>query len=278
MRRRRPTTGGLRKVPVMGRIKGMGNGGGIAVLPRKLAEEGEGRKCTLKGGNATAQWAAGIARFDGLPEVGPAGTMSANIATHRWLTRVAPGALEHWRPTDERPSAARKSQVFVGGVRINNGRGSKAFDAILLDCTGNLIPVSLKGGETASDIALGESLEMVKEIVKAGAPFIVGVLSGGHIKSSFVYDTDEELRIPAPEGVRVRWVNLTPILAKMPTWDMVEADGVSPAYVRKHAAKAKGENGDTVTVHYPRLNVHFGRLDEADFSPEEPWEPGIMAP
>ena len=263
---------------IMGRIKGMGNGGGVAVLPRKLAEEGEGRKCTLKGGNATAQWAAGTARFDGLPEVGPAGTMSANIATHRWLTRVAPAALEHWRPTDERPSEDRKSKVFVGDIRINNGRGSKAFDAILLDCSGNLIPVSLKGGKTASDIALGESLEMVKEIVAAGAPFIVGVLTGGYVGTNFEYDTDEELRIPAPEGVTVQWIDLTPILAKMPTWEMVDADGVSPAYVRKHAAKAKGPNGDTVTVHYPRLNVNFGRIPEAAFSAEEPWEPGIMAP
>lgn len=262
----------------MGRMKGVGNGGGIAVLPRKLAEEGEGRKCTLKGGNATAQWAAGTARFDGLPEVGPAGTTSANIETHRWLTRVAPAALEHWRPTDERPSASRKSNITIGNVRINNGRGSKAFDAILLGCDGNLIPVSLKGGETASDIALGESLAVVKEIVKAGAPFIVGVLTHGYVGRNFDYETGEELVIPAPVGVMVRWVNLTPILAKMRTWEMVDADGTSPAYVRRHAAKAKGENGDTVTVHYPRLNVNFGRIPEAAFSAEEPWEPGIMAP
>lgn len=245
----------------MGRKKGFSSGETPATMPRRLAAEGERRQRTVKGGNALCQWvAATLAPCKGCEGTGPAGTPPTNLATARWLEHWL-GGLAPWRPVCETEELAydRRSIVHVGEIRVNNGRGSMLFDAVVKDRVGKPVPVSLKGGDTAKDVALGASLVLVQRLVEAGAPIWVARLTGGghFVGVRFPYETGVQTNIPAPDPstVKVEWFNLTPMLAEMPAWDRECASPSGHARIRAEERECKAGEGQVGLKTYLRLNV-----------------------
>lgn len=259
----------------MGKTAGFARFGVPSTMPRRLASHG--KACTFRGGSLTAGWAAASLSFPGLPEAGPSGTWAYNVHARRWLAQNAPAALSLFTPVSAAATADTRSIVTVGGFRVTNGRGADIFDGITIDQTGCLTPFSLKGGKTAGDVALGRSLEMVKALVAADAPLWVGVLTGGYAGQKVAYNAMEPLDLPTPTGVMVEWVNLTPILKRMASWEPSPKKG-QIARVRLDGRWAKDGDGRRKRVGYPRLWVNFAKIDPSHFSPQEPWAPDIMLP
>ena len=254
----------------MGKRKGFARGETAATMPRRLAEKGEKRQRTIKGGNALCQVVAAWSSSPGDDECGPAGTPGTNISTAQWIERWCGGKVGAWRPTCEVEDLAydRRSKVWIGGVRLNNGRGSMVFDAVCLDSAFTPTPVTLKGGKTASDIALGRALEVVRQLVEAGAPLWLGIVSGPLVGENIVYEsaTDEEVgtEVYLPEvdfrQVRVQWVNLTPLLRTLPAWDRECSSPCGWARIRAEERECKVSDGVVGSKTYLRLNVALGKL------------------
>lgn len=259
----------------MGKVAGFARLGVPSTMGRRLASPG--KDCTFQGGSLTAGWAAASLSFVGLPEAGPSGTWPYNVGARRWLQREAPAALALFTPVSATATEDVRSLVTVGGYRVTNGRGADIFDGITIDQTGTLTPFSLKGGKTAGDVALGRALEMVKAIVAADAPLWVGVLTGGYVGQKVAYKALEPLDLPAPTGVMVQWVNLTPILKGMESWEPSPKKG-QIARVRLDGRWAKDGDGRRKRVGYPRLWVNFAKIDPNHFSSPEPWAPDMMLP
>jgi len=259
----------------MGKVAGFARFGVPSTMGRRLASPG--KACFFQGGSLTAGWAAASLSFPGLPEAGPSGTWAYNVHARRFLQRAAPAALPLFTPVSAAATADTRSMVTVGGFRVTNGRGADIFDGITIDQTGCLTPFSLKGGKTAGDVALGRSLEMVKAIVASDAPLWVGVLTGGYVGQKVAYKAMEPLDLPAPTGVMVQWLNLTPLLKGMASWEPSPKKG-QLARVRLDNRWAKDGDGRRRRVGYHRLWVNFSKIDPSHYSPKEPWAPDIMLP
>ena len=253
----------------MGKRKGFARDDIPATLPRRLAEKGEGRKRLIKGGNALCQVVSAWAISPGEDDCGPAGLAGTNVSTAQWIERWC-GKVGAWRPTCEVESLAfdRRSKVWVGNVRLNNGRGSMIFDAVCLDSSFMPTPVTLKGGKTASDIALGKALEVVRQLVEAGAPLWLGIVDGPMVGDNIPYESahpDEEgHEVYLPEvdfrHVRVQWVNLTPLLRTLPAWDRECQTPCGWARIRAEERECKVADGVVGNKTYLRLNVALGKL------------------
>jgi hypothetical protein len=151
-------------------------------------------------------------------------------------------------------------------LRINNGRGEIAFDAIVkapISNTGDIVeyfPVSFKAGD-ARDVSTDISL--MKEIVDTGMPYWVFLLDG--VSQNVEYVNGVRMNISPARNVTMRRVNLTTILRDfLSDWEIADSEGKT-AFVRAHKVKA----GDKEYI-YPRLRVNWNKVPASYFYDAEP--------
>jgi len=200
----------------------------------------------------------------------PAGTAAAVPAIQRWLNLWG---VSGYRPTNEEKKAGldpakdrRKSQLFMAGNRLNNGRGEIGFDAILrvgfLGHTDRVaeVPVSLKAGDSRD---ISTDIPLLQAIVKADMPFWVYILAGD--ARTVEYMDGVRLDVAPARNVTMRRINVTPLLRDLlKTWEIVDGEG-EVTYVRKHTTSVKG-----VKYYYPRLRVTWGRIPQEYWLDREP--------
>lgn len=261
----------------MPKLKGFARAGVKATLPRRIAEEGERRECTMQSGHALCEWVAeACGRHPLISETGPTGRWLQEAQVAKWLKHWLGPEVAGWRPTCTDPSVKGsdiRSNVFIGDVRIANGRGSRLFDVVLLDKAGKLTPASLKGGKTASDFGLGLSKDIAKALVDANAPIWLGVVESESWPARQIeYVTGEELNLPVPDGIKVTWYNLTPVLKRLPSWDEECESACGVVRMRPDARDKKVDDGIVGRTVYLRLNVRVKALkpfcETLDVSPD----------
>jgi len=176
----------------------------------------------------------------------------------------------HWgvdfRRTDEQSAKRRGSEIYLNDVRLNNGRGEIAFDAVVkapITKSGDIVeyfPVSFKAGD-ARDVST--DIPLMQSIVDSGMPYWVYLLDGA--ASNVEYVDGIRVDISPARNVTMRRVNLTRVLADfLSNWEIEDGDG-RVAFVRAHKVKAAGKE-----YVYPRLRVNWARVPASYFLDAEP--------
>ena len=264
---------------------------GNGLILRRLAKEGEERLATVQGGNALCQAAVSALKHQG-GHIIPAGTVTYRWAMRGWFNRRAPWATEWWRPVDEVTAEDRRSSIFVGPDqdRLNNGRGSDAFDCALPETGPDIGPVALKGGNTAGDLALGRSAGMLRAVLnppedwrEAGwkAPQLwLGILTHPEFDGRvFPYHTGVPMSIilPRESPVQVRWLDLNRTLAQLSTWEV--GDGSKAIYVRAEKRDVLDGHGGLKKKVYPRVHLNLTLLAKQGLvTKPQDWKVGITLP
>jgi hypothetical protein len=171
-----------------------------------------------------------------------------------------------FRRTDTETAARRKSELYLNGHRINNGRDEIAFDAVHkapIVKSGDIveyIPVSYKAGD-ARDVST--DIPFMQAIVKSGMPLWVYLLDGK--AKSVEYADGVRVDVEPATHITMRRVNLTAILRDMlEGWEICDGEG-KVAFVRKHTVKAGGKE-----YIYPRLRVNWNKVPASYFLDAEP--------
>lgn len=166
-----------------------------------------------------------------------------------------------WEVVNETAKAARYCVFSPDGRRVNIGRGQLVWDAVLPG--GGAIwtrLVSLKCGDSRD---LSTKTELVRALVEAGFPIWVWCCEGSSPDARANLIPGVRYDLARVENIKVRRINVTPVLADfMETWDMVQSNG-QVAHVR--AMKVK-------TYRYPRVRVEWKKVPErywldADYRP-----------
>lgn len=139
-----------------------------------------------------------------------------------------------YRATDEDSAVRRGSELFMGGVRLNNGRGEIFGDCIMQSpiCrSGGLlaeIPVSLKGGDSRD---LSTDIPWMKAACEAGMPLWVYLLDG--TASEVIYTDGIRVDVAPATGLMMRRINVLPLLRDCITdWTQAGDSKVYPAFIR----------------------------------------------
>ena len=145
---------------------------------------------------------------------------------------------------DETAATKRESDLWMAGVRLNLGRAFPIWDLVLRG-----IPASVKSGMGLTDVTV--KWEVVRAMVTAGAPLWVLQVRGDAeaIPAGFRGE------VAPARNVEGRWVNLTPVLARLGESVWANPGGERegrPAFVRQDRK-------------WLRLCVDMGSLTAADF-------------
>jgi len=139
-----------------------------------------------------------------------------------------------YRATDEDTATRRGSELYMAGVRLNNGRGEIFGDCALrvpIVRSGNLlaeIPVSLKGGDSRD---VSTDIPWMKAAVAAGMPLWVYLLDGD--ASPVEYTDGVRTDVPPATGLTMRRINVQPLLRDCITdWSKAGDSKAAPAFVR----------------------------------------------
>lgn len=168
-----------------------------------------------------------------------------------------------WSPTDEESARRRASVLYMNGVRVNNGRGERLFDA----ATWKGVPVSLKAGDSR-DITLWKEGEkgVARLYVEAGAPIWCYRISAPKgVVGDFSYREGEEAHIPAPDlsQVTMRRVNITPVIMEnLKSWERTEVAG--------QMVRVRADDRNNGKNRYDRLNINFALVPQEYWLDKEP--------
>ena len=141
--------------------------------------------------------------------------------------------------TDETAARKRASQLWMMGRRLNLGRAQGVWDLALRG-----IPVSVKAGTGVSDVTM--HWQTVRSLVACGAPLWILNVRGSAQSIPAGYTGE----VAPATNVEGRWVNLTPVLARL--GDEVWAEPGTKARGRMaHVRKDRK---------WLRLSVDFSRI------------------
>jgi len=154
-----------------------------------------------------------------------------------------------WEVVNETAKAAKYDVYSPDGRRVNIGRGQLVWDAILPG--GGAIwqrLVSLKCGDSRD---LSTKTSLVRALVEQGFPIWVWCCEGSSPDARAGLQPGVRFDLARVEGIRVRRINVTPVLRDfMQTWDMVPSDG-QVAHVR---CMKVGK------YRYPRVRVNWKKV------------------
>jgi hypothetical protein len=178
--------------------------------------------------------------------------------------------------TDEETAGRRLSSLYINGVRLNNGRGERAFDAIhdapidgMAGAIRERIPVSYKAGD-ARDVST--DIPLMQSILDSGMPYWVYLLDGD--AKAVDYTDGIRVDVEPAKHITMRRINLTQVLADfLSDWNICEETEGKVAFVRKYKITAGGKE-----YIYPRLRVNWGKVppeywldaEPVDFDPAAP--------
>lgn len=139
-----------------------------------------------------------------------------------------------YRATDEDTASRRGSELYMAGVRLNNGRGEIFGDCVMqvpIVRSGNLlaeIPVSLKGGDSRD---ISTDIPWMKAAVLAGMPLWCYLLDGD--SAEVVYTDGIRVNVAPATGLTMRRINVTPLLRDCITdWTTAGDSKAAPAFIR----------------------------------------------
>ena len=154
-----------------------------------------------------------------------------------------------WEIVNETAKAAKYEVYSPDGRRVNIGRGQLIWDAILPG--GGVIwqrLVSLKCGDSRD---LSTKTSLVKALVEAGFPIWAWCCEGSSPDRRALLQPGVRFDLARVENIRVRRINVTPVLVDfLETWDMVPSAG-QVAHVR---AMKVGK------YKYPRVRVNWKKV------------------
>lgn len=146
--------------------------------------------------------------------------------------------------TDETAAKKRASDLWMAGVRLNLGRASGVWDLVLRG-----MPVSVKAGTGVSDVTM--HWQTVRAMVETGAPLWILNVRGDAESIPAGYKGE----VAPARNVEGRWVNLTPVLARL--GDEVWAEP---------GEKANGRVAHVRTDRkWLRLSVDFSRIQSDEW-------------
>ena len=162
--------------------------------------------------------------------------------------------------TDETVAARRGSELYMGGERLNNGRGERLFDAVvaapIIGLGGAVvekIPVSLKGGDSRD---ISTDIPLVRAAVEAGAPIWVYILDGAAV--AVEYDDGIRVDVEPARGMTMRRINVTPLLRDCITdWSKAGDSKATPAFIRENKVKKAGKTYLRVRVNWNKVPAHY---------------------
>jgi len=163
---------------------------------------------------------------------------------------------------DEERAEKRRSLLFMGGERLNNGRGAVAFDATVLAPVpgGDRVietPVSLKGGDSRD---ITTKITFLRPAVEAGMPLWVYLLDAREAQN-VEYEDGVLLDVAPARGLTMRRINIAPLLRDY-VHDWTDAgDSAHPAHLRWMTS-----NGSR----YLRARVTWNRVPERYWLDREP--------
>lgn len=176
-----------------------------------------------------------------------------------------------YRPTDEDSASRRLSELYMSGVRLNNGRGEIFGDCIVqvpICASGNLlaeIPVSLKGGDSRD---ISTDIPFIREAVAAGMPLWCYLLDGD--AADIVYTDGIRVNVAPATGLTMRRINVQPLLRDCITdWSAVGDSKAAPAFIRQ--AKVGKYT-------YLRVRVNWGTVPDRYWHDDAPVSFDATAP
>jgi len=162
-----------------------------------------------------------------------------------------------YAPTDEDTAGRRKSELYMAGVRLNNGRGEIFGDCIMqvpIVKSGDLlaeIPVSLKGGDSRD---ISTDIPWMKAAVLAGMPLWVYLLDGD--AAEVTYTDGIRVNVAPATGLTMRRINVTPLLRDCITdWQTAGDSKAAPAFIRQ--AKVGKYTYLRVRVNWNNVPAHY---------------------